>query len=83
MSHAADFAVSAFAIGVGATLVMDLSAWLLRRLFSIPSLDYALVGRWIGHFPKGRFAHHRIGRAQPVAGERAIGWIAHYVIGVM
>ncbi|MFP3742480.1 DUF2938 domain-containing protein [Achromobacter sp. SIMBA_011] len=70
-------------IGVGATLVMDLWALLLKRLFGVPSLDYAMVGRWLGHLPQGRLTHPGIARSAPVAGERAIGWIAHYAIGIL
>lgn len=70
-------------IGLGATAVMDLWALLQRRLFGVPSLDYALVGRWLGHFPRGRFRHEAIMAAPPVAGERALGWAAHYAIGML
>ncbi|WP_431023545.1 DUF2938 domain-containing protein [Halomonas sp. H5] len=70
-------------IGLGATAVMDLWALLQRRLFGVPSLDYALVGRWLGHFPRGRFRHDAIMAAPPVAGERALGWAAHYAIGML
>lgn len=70
-----------FVIGAGATLTMDAWAALLRR-FGIPSLDLALLGRWIGHLPTGRLLHESIARAAPVAGERAIGWATHYGIGV-
>ena len=69
-------------IGVGATLAMDLWAAMLWRCFRVPALDYALVGRWIGHFPRGRFSHESIGHAASVRHERVIGWIAHYTIGV-
>ncbi len=34
-------------IGIGATVIMDLWAWLQRRVFGIPSLNYALVARWV------------------------------------
>jgi hypothetical protein len=68
-------------IGAGATLMMDAWAALLRR-FGIPSLDFAMLGRWIGHLPRGRLVHERIARAAPVRGERALGWATHYVIGV-
>lgn len=47
-------------IGTGATLVMDLWTLFRRRAFGIPSLDYALVGRWIGHMMHGRFRHASI-----------------------
>ncbi|HDS1595229.1 TPA: DUF2938 family protein, partial [Stenotrophomonas maltophilia] len=33
--------------------------------------------------PRGRFRHDGIGRAAAVSGERALGWTAHYVIGVV
>ncbi len=68
-------------IGAGATLVMDAWAVLLRR-FGIPSLDFALLGRWVGHLPRGRFRHDRIAAAAPIPGERALGWATHYAIGV-
>ncbi|WP_175950554.1 DUF2938 domain-containing protein [Burkholderia sp. BCC0405] len=69
-------------IGIGATFVMDLWTLFRRRAFGIPSLDYALVGRWIGHMMHGRFRHVSIGAAAPVPGERTLGWIAHYAIGI-
>jgi hypothetical protein len=68
-------------IGAGATAVMDLWAALLRQL-GIPSLNFAMLGRWIGHLPRGRFVHENIARAAPIEGERAIGWAAHYSIGI-
>ncbi|MFC3150595.1 DUF2938 domain-containing protein [Litoribrevibacter euphylliae] len=70
-------------IGIGATLVMDVWAIVLKRLFNIPSLDYALVGRWLGHMPKGTFAHQSIFNAAPARFEKAIGWFSHYLIGVL
>ncbi|WP_139131260.1 DUF2938 family protein, partial [Pseudomonas sp. ENNP23] len=57
--------VAVVGIGVGATLVMDLWGWLLRRLTGSAGLDYALAGRWVGHMPRGRFRHAGIGRAAP------------------
>jgi hypothetical protein len=68
-------------IGAGATLVMDAWAVLLRQL-GVPSLNLAMLGRWIGHLPRGRFVHESIVRAAPVRGELALGWAAHYAIGV-
>jgi hypothetical protein len=68
-------------IGAGATLLMDLWALLLKR-FGIPSLNFAFLGRWIGHLPEGKWIHDSISRAAPVKGERLIGWGAHYSIGM-
>jgi hypothetical protein len=69
-------------MGVTAAALMDAWGLLLRRGFGVPTLDYALLGRWIGHLAHGRFAHRRIAAADPVPGERPIGWLAHYGIGV-
>jgi hypothetical protein len=69
-------------LGVGGAAAMDLWALLARRAFGIRGLDYALLGRWLGHLPKGRVAHERIAAADPVPGERPLGWLAHYAIGV-
>lgn len=81
MTTTMEFALRSILIGLGATLVMDLWAALLRRL-GVPSLDFALLGRWIGHLPRGRFLHGSITRTPAVRGERLIGWSAHYSIGM-
>ena len=81
MSPNAEFATRTILIGVGATLVMDLWALLLKR-FGVPSLNFALLGRFIGHVPRGKWFHENIAEAAPVRGERLIGWCAHYSIGV-
>lgn len=69
-------------VGAGATLVMDLWAIVRQRLLGVPPLDYALVGRWLGHLARGRVRHHPIGTSTAVPGERVIGWTAHYAIGM-
>lgn len=74
--------LQAIAVGIGATLAVDVWALLLRRAFGLPSLDWALVGRWLGHLPRGRFMHRRIAESTPVAGERVLGWTFHYAVGI-
>ncbi|MFO0582526.1 MAG: DUF2938 family protein [Anaeromyxobacter sp.] len=76
-----EFIVRSIVIGAGATLVMDAWAAALRR-FRIPSLDLAMLGRWVGHLIRGRLAHESIALAAPVPGERALGWATHYAIGI-
>lgn len=71
------------AIGVGATLVMDLWMSLRKRLFGIPALDYSLVGRWFAYLPHGRFRHTPIAASPPVPGERAVGLLAHHASGIV
>ena len=73
---------SAAVIGVGATVIMDVWALVLRRGFGVASLNLALLGRWIGHLARGTFKHERIANATPIRHERIIGWSAHYTIGV-
>jgi hypothetical protein len=68
-------------LGVGATMMMDVWAAVLRSV-GIPSLNFALLGRWIGHLPQGHFIHERIASSPPVRGERLLGWGAHYAIGI-
>jgi hypothetical protein len=81
VSWGLEFVLRTILIGVGATLVMDAWAWLLRRL-GVPSLNLALLGRWIGHLRQGRWTHASIASATPVGGELLIGWCAHYSIGI-
>ncbi len=81
MNESVEVVVRTVAIGVGATLVMDAWALGLRQL-GIPSLDFALLGRWLGHLPRGVWVHERIAAAAPIRGERVLGWGAHYAIGV-
>jgi len=74
--------LGAIVIGIGATAVMDGWAALQKRIFGVPSLDYRLLGRWIGHFPRGRFKHDGIGNAAVVPGEVGYGWTIHYLTGI-
>jgi len=75
--------LDALAIGVGATAVMDVWAVALKRFWCIPSLNLAMVGRWLGHLPRGTVTHTNIAQAAPVRDEAILGWTAHYVIGVL
>jgi len=72
----------AVVVGIGATLFMDLWNLLLKHAFGVPSLDFCLLGRWLAHLPGGTFRHARIGAAPPMRFECAIGWLAHYSIGI-
>ncbi|MBC8036124.1 MAG: DUF2938 domain-containing protein [Rhizobiales bacterium] len=83
MSEGLEIVVRAALIGIGATVAMDLWGVFLKRFFGIPSINWGLVGRWFGHFPRGRFVHDNIAKAPPVRGEPVIGWGAHYAIGIM
>jgi len=68
-------------VGVGATVVMDLWLALLRRL-GVPTLDFALLGRWAGHLAAGRFRHDGIAKSPRIRNEVALGWLVHYAVGI-
>ena len=70
------------AIGVGATLAMDIWRFALQMAFGVTSLDLGLLGRWTGHLLRGRFFHDPIGKSPKIRGELAWGWISHYAIGI-
>jgi hypothetical protein len=81
MTNAGEFVARAVLLGAGATLVMDAWALLLRQT-GVRSLDFALLGRWVGHLPEGRWVHEDMARVAPVRGELVLGWCAHYAIGI-
>jgi hypothetical protein len=77
-----DYLVQAAVIGGGATALLDLWTLARQRITGTPVPDYGLVGRWLAWMPRGRFRHEAIARVAPVRGEAAVGWIAHYLIGI-
>lgn len=81
MRLAIECVVRGIFIGAGATSVIDAWAALLRR-FGVPSLNFAMLGRWLGHLWRGRLKHESIAKAVPVRRELLLGWLAHYAIGI-
>ena len=75
--------MTAIFIGLLATAVMDAWAWIQKRLFNIPSLDYRLLGRWLLGMKKGQWQHHTIIQSPALKGEIVLGWLAHYVLGAV
>jgi hypothetical protein len=70
-------------VGVFATITMDI--WLLfaKHVLRLPTADWAMAGRWFGHMAHGAFIHESIHAAEPIAHERIVGWIGHYVTGIV
>jgi len=83
MNNLALFPISAILVGLGATLTTDLWALFLNRAFKIPAPNYCLVGRWLRTMPEGTFRHSNIVSAPQKSAECTVGWIAHYMIGIM
>jgi hypothetical protein len=70
-------------LGVGATIVMDLWLVILSRIPGESLPDWAPVGRWFWHLPRGRVFHDSIALAEPYDGELALGWTCHYLVGIL
>ena len=75
-------AFQAIFIGIGATAIMDLWLMFIRRL-GVPTMNFAFIGRWVGHLLRGKLAHAAIGKAAPIRGELALGWFTHYATGIV
>ena len=82
MAGTAELVLKAAAVGVGGTVVLDIWAYLLQWRFNTPATNWPMVGRPIGNIPKGQFVQKSMAAAAPVRGESAIGWLAHYLIGI-
>jgi uncharacterized membrane protein YagU involved in acid resistance len=83
MSIEANYILGPIAIGIGATAIIDLWNLFLKHIFSIPLFNYCLLGRWLRHIPGGIFTHTSISAAPQKSFECTVGWIAHYIIGVV
>ena len=70
-------------IGTGATILMDIWAILLWKVFRQSRPNWAPVGRWFWHLKNGTVFHPDIAQAQPYANELALGWIGHYAVGIL
>lgn len=70
-------------IGIGATLAFDLWGLFLKQAFKIPSSNFCLVGRWLRYMPDGIFSHSNISCVPKKNAECIVGWIAHYIIGII
>jgi len=71
------------AIGIGATVLMDVWAIVLWKVFRQGRPNWAPVGRWFWHLKDGTVFHDDIGKAEPYSGELALGWIGHYAVGIL
>jgi len=75
--------IKILAVGLFATVIMDLWATFSNRILKFPRTNWAMVGRWLGHIPNGTFFHHSIGNASEIKYENSLGWAFHYVIGII
>ena len=69
-------------MGLGATLTFDLWGLLLKRTLQLAPSNICLVGRWLCTMPEGTIRHANIALTPRGRAECAVGWIAHYLIGM-
>ena len=69
-------------MGIIATAAIDLWATFSSKVLRIPRTNWAMVGRWIGHFPNGTFVHHPISASPAIGNELLLGWVFHYLVGI-
>jgi hypothetical protein len=70
-------------IGVIATIGMDIWSLIAKHVINLPTADWAMVGRWFGHMPRGVFIHRPISESAEIPNELALGWLAHYLTGIV
>lgn len=79
-----DFLFQSVVIGLFATFVIDVWAFLLLKLLKMPMPKWDMVGRWVLYlFMKGKLSHTPIGASSSLKHERLAGWIFHYFIGIV
>jgi len=69
-------------LGIFATVCIDIWATFANKILKFPRTNWAMVGRWVGHIPGGKFIHHPVSASAPVKNEALIGWVFHYLIGI-
>jgi hypothetical protein len=80
--------VSAFlsmvVVGCLSVAVLDLWQRLAHRLGGLPPTNWAVVGRWLFMLLRqGILFNTGLAQAPPLPRERLIGWVFHYLIGVV
>ena len=78
-----DIIWSGAVIGIGATILMDLWALFLNRAFGVSLPNWGMVGRWVWALRTGKLFHDDIGEAPRYANELALGWVFHYLVGIV
>ncbi|UTF61451.1 DUF2938 domain-containing protein [Gilvimarinus sp. DA14] len=83
MKSISEWVLAAVLLGVSATALLDCWAWLQRWAFNTPSMNMRYLGRWLGHVSAGRVFHRAIAQSSPVVAELWLGWVFHYITGVV
>jgi hypothetical protein len=74
-------ALRALAMGLTATVAIDVWATFANRALGWPRTNWGMVGRWIGHMREGQFTHISISSSPSISHELIVGWTFHYLVG--
>ncbi|MBV1914519.1 MAG: DUF2938 domain-containing protein [Pseudomonadales bacterium] len=77
-----EVAIQILIVGVLATVAIDIWATFANKMFKLPRTNWAMVGRWLGHIPSGKFTHISISSSPTIKYENTVGWVFHYSIGL-
>lgn len=73
--------------GIFATAIIDISGILLNKIFGLPKTEWRFIGRWVFYMKDMKFTHGmnngHISRYSIAKNELLIGWIFHYMVGVL
>ena len=76
--------MSMIVVGCLSVAVLDLWQRLAHRLGGLPPTNWAVVGRWLLMLLRqGVLFNTGLAQAPPLPRERLIGWVFHYLIGVV
>jgi Protein of unknown function (DUF2938) len=78
-----DFLLRSMFMGVVATALLDFWQILLNAIFGFAKPNWAMGGRWFGHVLTGHFKHESIADAPAFENELTIGWVGHYLVGIL
>lgn len=77
-----DMFLSTLAVGIGATIVMDIWSVIRKVCLGVPFFNYGFIGRWAVLLTRGRLVHENIATVPKIPQEQLIGWVIHYLTGI-
>jgi len=74
--------IKVITLDIFATVAIDIWATFSNKVLNFPRTNWAMVGRWLGHIPTGKYMHNPVNSSPEIKYENTIGWVFHYFIGV-
>ncbi|TPW28267.1 DUF2938 domain-containing protein [Martelella alba] len=77
-----DVILFSLVVGIGATIALDIWVMIVKWVTGILPTNWGVVARWLIGLTQGQFILNGADTTPPGAGQRALGWAFHYVIGI-